>query len=411
MPKDMSMKELYTTLVERLMRGENPEGLIASLKTKYTLQSVATIVSIVRKLVKQENKRHSEYDPAPLQPFVREEGVAEFLNASVEEQERIQTRHRKVGGWSPHAEDALSRLKILPECLDKFKMSEAEVTEIKKQKAKAQKERDINIVRIPHADSMLQTATSNLERAKSTDSYPHLGLSLMLVSGRRTTEIYSPKSQFRQAGAYSVFFLGQLKKKGDEEGRREYEIPLLCPAPVFLRAVQVLRAKQAQDMEKDKIYSEEEINTRYGGSARRHLHRLWPAVKRGGKRNGCVHLLRSCYASLVFHLYEHSCSLHYLYKSILGHATKAESDAYACVVLEGIDHLRGSLGPCLVVSDGDGGDGDGGDGDSDGDSDSGGGDGVVAQPPAIEELPHAPGEENPVAQDMPPKKRHKRNPS
>ena len=392
-PKDMSMKELYTMHVERLMKGEDPEGLIASLKTKYTLQSVATIVSTVRKLVKQENKRHSEYDPGPLQPFVREEGVAEFLNASVEEQERIQTRHRKVGGWPAVAEDALSRCKILPECLDKFKMSEAEVTEIKKQKAEAQKQRDINIVKIPHADSMLQTAISNLERAKSTDSYPHLGLSLMLVSGRRMTEIYSPKSQFRQAGAYSVFFLGQLKKKGDEEGRREFEIPLLCPAPVFLRAVEVLRAKQAQDMEKDKIYSEEEINTRYGGSARRYLHKLWPAVKRGGKRNGCVHLLRSCYASLVFHLYEHSCSLHYLYKSILGHATKAESDAYACVVLYGIDDLRDSLGPYLVATNevdeeegGDGGDGDGGD----------------------EELPCeiSPGGEASV--DLPPKKRHKK---
>ena len=407
----MSMEELYTTYVERLMKGDDPEVLVAFLKMKYTLQSVATIVSIVRKRIKQRNQRHSEYDSAPLLMYRGEEGVAEFLNASVEEQERIQMRHRKVGGWSPHAEDALSRLKILPECLEVFKMSEAEVREIKKQKADAQKERDINIVKIPNADSMLQTAISNLERAKSKDSYPRLGLSLMLVSGRRTTEIYSPKSQFRQAGDSSVFFLGQLKKKGDEEGRKEYAIPLLCPARVFLRAVQVLRAKQAQHLDKDKIYSEEEINNRYGGSARRYLHKLWPAVKRGGKRNGCVHLLRSCYASFVFYLYERNkYSLHYLYKSILGHGSKAESDAYACVVLEGIDHLRGSLGPCLVVSDGDGGDGDGGDGDSDGDSD-GGGDGVVAQPPAIEELPHAPGEENPVARDMPPKKRRKSNPS
>lgn len=185
------------------------------------------------------------YDPSLLQPYVEEDGVAAFLSASVVEQERIQKRHKRQSAWPLLAEEALACLKVLPDCLEKFKLSEEDIKLIKAQSEKSQLTRKQNKIRIPHAGDMLQAAIQMMERATTQESYPFLVLPMLLVSGRRMTEIYSPKSTFRQASSdRSVYFYGQLKKKGEEV--TEYEIPLLCPAPLFLRAVGMLRAKQAE---------------------------------------------------------------------------------------------------------------------------------------------------------------------
>eukprot|EP00966_Prymnesium_polylepis_P208056 4819421-Prymnesium_polylepis.1 len=76
-----------------------------------------------------------------------------------------------------------------------------------------------------------------------TTSFPALAIPLLVLSGRRQTEIMGNGSFAPGPIPMSATFTGQLKKKSQAAGA--YVIPLLCPYDVFAKGIVVLRAKQA----------------------------------------------------------------------------------------------------------------------------------------------------------------------
>ena len=330
-------------VAQQLLDGCDPERLLAELRPKYTLQYFSNIVCRVKAHLVATNTRHPEYRPDLLTPFQDHPEIAAFLNAPLKEQEQIQKRHRKCPTWSKEAEAALQSLKLLPECLTHFKVSEAEWNAIRKEKEDAHAKRMHKPVRIPEAGRMLTSAIEQLQLASVTDSFPHLTLPLLLVSGRRLTELLNGRSTFRKASERSVHFYGQLKTPTVVE----YEIPLLCPSDLFLHAFGILREKQG--VIGGAGWSDEDVNQRYAGNLRRGMELYFPAVTHPEKKQGSPHLLRSIYAKFVEKLYDYSCTENYLMMRILGHADFKKSLWYMAVKLEGVANLQNSLGEWEVA--------------------------------------------------------------
>lgn len=75
------------------------------------------------------------------------------------------------------------------------------------------------------------------------NSYIGIAIGLIAVTGRRPVEILKTGT-FTKTGDYSVIFSGQLKTKGSEISRDNYEIPTLIPADEVIDALAKLRDKK-----------------------------------------------------------------------------------------------------------------------------------------------------------------------
>ena len=349
----MSFKE---ECARRLLGGEDGALVVASMRQKrkhdpltkeetpyYTLQSLGTTVSNIKSQILKRDPRHSEYNPAVLDPYASEPGVADFLKAPVAEQLKIQKRHRTQPTWSAGAEAALKSIKLLPDTLEGFKLTEAEMNEIKHEKETNKYRKMANVLRISHADALLHQAIQLLQDATVYDSITRLAIPLLFVSGRRSAEILNGKSTFKFKSERSVMFWGQLKKKGQPVA--EYEIPLLCPAPLFLHVFSLLRSKQGDVG----TPTEEDIHARYCGNLCRDLYKLFPTIKKSGAKEGSPHLLRSVYLHCVFKMYDHTYAFHLLAMKCLGHTDVNDSFSYASIELDDIDHLKRALGPLALI--------------------------------------------------------------
>ena len=83
-------------------------------------------------------------------------------------------------------------------------------------------------------EAYIQTALDWLQ----SSSYIKIGLGLMVLTGRRTTEIFKTGS-FVKVGKNTVLFDGQTKKRGTAKG---YKIRTLCDAQIIVDALEKLRS-------------------------------------------------------------------------------------------------------------------------------------------------------------------------
>lgn len=158
------------------------------------------------------------------------------------------------------------------------------------------------------ADAMILKADELLQ----SDSYIALALGLMLLSGRRSTEILKTAS-FEPATEYSVIFSGQLKTKGSENAQTQpYEIPLLIEADRFIAAFNRLR--QLKDLSG---LSNDEVNRRcakgLSDMVKKHFWQLVPGVTAKD--------LRAAYATIAESLYNiDTVSADVFFATVLGHS-------------------------------------------------------------------------------------------
>lgn len=264
-----------------------------------------------------------------------------------------------LNGTLTRVRAALKLRGVQPPSLRTFRLNEVEALELKRQQEQSQRLKNENLIVIDDARALYKTLESLLETARPTMPFPRLILPLLLCSGRRLTEICSPRSTIGRVEGHPFCcrFTGLLKKKtADCVGL----IPLLVPYALFAAAFAALRTKQMDDQPRDRRraqtsvtqLSNESIKRRYGHSTNMALAAravlplpTYHCYKRGKERACHDHDLRALYAALVYLLYDCSESYCRTTMRVLVHATLQESLSYSHIRLEGGELLRGALGP------------------------------------------------------------------
>lgn len=177
-----------------------------------------------------------------------------------------------------------------------------------KQASKAQVYLDHTNLRQIDAQTLIGKALELIQ----TDSYLNIALGLMLLSGRRATEILKTASFQKIAQSY-VRFSGQLKTKGSTNAQTEpYNIPVLCDVDVFMQGFFKLRElRDFSELTHDQVHSR--ANKALNESCKRHF--------KGLIENPKPKDLRSAYATIAYARYApKNWSSDAYYAQILGHS-------------------------------------------------------------------------------------------
>lgn len=361
-----------TRYVDMLVAGVDGGQVLQAMRLAYpNLNTLKTHTSTVRSSFYQsEFGRSEEYDVTELSKYAHEPGVAEFLQANLKDQVRLQRTHHSNPTWSTHAEAALSNLQLVKCNMASFKLSEEEVAKVKKSLKQNRKYRNKVPIHIPNAYDLLERAVHILSTCTPTDPIAKIMAPLLLVSGRRTTEIIrgTVEDSFEQAteettshvpaanqhrfaactlGSNTTLlpnvavFKGQLKTKNQVP----YTIPLLCSYSLFARGMGILKEKI-----KDKdisSWTNKDINNHFS-SLRSKFQVYLPCVRPEDAHRMTTHTLRKVYADFVWKLFEIPCSYNYLLCRILGHKDEEESLSYVCVTLEDMNDKLDTFGPLPI---------------------------------------------------------------
>ena len=337
------------------------DGCRAAEGKERTISSLNSTVTRVREALISGNHRASTYDPWTLQQHALDNAeIASFLAAPLKEQLAIQKAHAKTPTWSAAAEACLAQMQLLPKAMDTFKMTKEQTILMKQTQEQSVTRKNECIIVIPDAVALLKTLEQRLLSSQAHDYNPRLILPLLLASGRRLTEICSPRSVFDpvEGKPYYCTFKGALKKKGTNDSGT---IPLLVRFDSFAKGLAALRAKQLDTTSEDgrragKSVSEltnAQIKTRYGHATNLALAagQVLPLPEyedphTGENRRPHNHDLRAIYATYVHELFHPAGgSFNRTAMRCLLHTTIQESLSYAHVELERAAPLRGTLGP------------------------------------------------------------------
>ena len=323
--------------VRMLLDGHSSDDVIRFVKQRITtLKSLNTTMSLIRTMLMHEENRSPECDLTELRQHAE---AADFLNAPLAEQYKIARAHKSYPSWSAVAEEALQRVTLLPSGVDDFFLSRADIVELKRSQAAAQKAKNDSVVVIKEPERVIERLEETLRNASSEHDVAHLALALLLCSGRRTVEILNGRSTFEAVDSeYHCLFRGQAKKR--DKGTA-YVIPLLCPFPAFQHCLGVLRKTQPADIA---TRSNVDVHNMYQGKLRRHIAKGGLA----GMPEVTVHDHRAAYCSFVYSLFVSSKTFASTICDVLGHESLDESLCYSHVRLMG--DLR-KLGPLMPRTD------------------------------------------------------------
>lgn len=163
----------------------------------------------------------------------------------------------------------------------------AEVASCRRRQRAALEQKSATVQRV---DGMALWREATRAIADSNAGLYDLTLALLLLTGRRQTELLNGRTVFRSGalGANGARFTGQLKRRTSAE---PYDIPLLCPRRNVVRALRRLRALQPDDVA---TWPHRRVSARYQSGLGRHMARsaVYGALRR-------PHDLRGAYATLV----------------------------------------------------------------------------------------------------------------
>ena len=226
---------------------EDGEQVIAALARRYrTPGSLNTTMSKVRKHIYDNNVRAAEYDTTELEASVPNAlvglGVDAFVDSSLREQLITQKEHEEEPVWPEvEVESALQRVQLLPRGVRTFVLSKQVHEHLKRKHEASIVSKNERILYVK--TDIIDTCVTLLKSATVKSSYPKIAIPLLLLSGRRTSEIMNGLSTFTHVpgDVRMCTFRGQLKKRGTAE---VYTIPLLCDWDTFARGISILREKQ-----------------------------------------------------------------------------------------------------------------------------------------------------------------------
>lgn len=316
--------------VAMLENGKRGEEVMDFLRSRCkTEAALSCTVSRVRGVLIAKLRVPPEVEGA-MSPFRGEPGVDAFLKLPLNEMLRLQAAHAADPRWSDEAEAALARLQLLPPEIAKLRLSARESAGLKRGREASLLKRQEEVAHVHRAHEWLCYAVG-LARAATVDmGAVQVALPLLLLSGRRSSELLNGLSSFTPTERPTVVrFRGAIKKRGADT---EFPIPLLCDSATFLHALSVLRAVQGGQQR-----TPEDCNQAYERPLNTLLPRLFPIACN-------VHQLRSIYASMAYHLYSSTMTFNRAAMLFLGHEKIGTSLSYNRVVVHDAG-FAGSFGP------------------------------------------------------------------
>lgn len=223
--------------------------------------------------------------------------------------------------WKPTSNEmldtAVSGMRLLPENVDRLRITKDEVKECKRCARVRRHERAKSGIRV-NGDLMVRHVRSVMRTPDAHGLY-EVVLCMLLASGRRTTEILNGRSKFTATADDSwVTFEGQLKCRGPRES---YVIPLAVSTDSFLKSLESLRRRQGDRV---RSMTNEQISSRYQSGLRSFLlhHPVFSEAR-------TVHGLRGVYVWLMYNMYDWGDEwVSYVAHKILGHSDVAEAMSY-----------------------------------------------------------------------------------
>jgi hypothetical protein len=313
-----------------IMRGDDAQAIMQMLRATCTsVQALSVCISRIRTLVIPKLLMTT---CDALAPYLSEVGVASFMSSTLMEKVRIQRAHRTDVSWSNEAEYTLRNIQLLPPNASGLKLSEFELISLSRVRAKALilKQQVINVYA---AGNWLQHVISMVLSSTTECSFPYIAIPLLILSGRRSTEIMNGKSSFAPSSLSTTtsLFTGQIKRRGKDMA---YEIPLLCDYDVFAYGISILRAKQ-----RGETLESAACNNRYHKMLNTEMARICPQGK-------TVHSLRAMYAAYVYFLYTSNVTFNRAVMQVLGHDKLDVSLSYNSWVLHDMEatYPKGCMG-------------------------------------------------------------------
>tara|TARA_B110000858_G_scaffold97282_1_gene111950 strand:+ start:1012 stop:2139 length:1128 start_codon:yes stop_codon:yes gene_type:complete len=244
-------------------------------------------------------------------------------------------------------DEVLRSFPIFPENIERFVLPKNIAIKCQKIAKHNLAVQNQNVKIIPDGADLIQGMKNYMQLSIDSNEFvkisePRLAVCLLLMSGRRSSEILNGKSTFtRGSTPMSVIFDGQLKKNraGQEEEDLSYEIPLLCTAHLFLAAFDALRKVQNNVKRENKA-----VNAKYSTNLAFWVHKLIvPAPSRATVAQKIhPHNLRTMYVNLVYALFDYvevGLSINAVAEWILGHEGMESSLNYNSVVVRDLPPL------------------------------------------------------------------------
>lgn len=303
---------------ELLKKGCTGEKVVEELKKNYkTIHSLRTKTSQVRNIydgsfdnegnnVYEQMKllAHTEDEKNKVEEIVKTYGRSWWINTKNEDLDFYVLRNK---------------FKLLPKNVRDVNISKEDLKTVKKYQKEKIMEKHNKAPKID-GDKLLEHCESIIQNYKNVAMY-ELILALLLVSGRRTTELLNQKSNFIKKGEYIAEFYGQLKTKGK---KIIYTIPLLVKFESFIIALNYLYSIQKTVGITNKCVSQ-----KYQSGLRQYLlkHECY-----GMNNVYKVHLLRGIYSVIVFGMFECSpMTVLSITQRVLGHSNIDEALAYSAL--------------------------------------------------------------------------------
>lgn len=332
-----------------------------------TLASLSSTMTEIRNAIVSSGRRAHSYDPTPLAAHANgNDEIATFLAAPLVEQLSLQRAHAAGGddaSWSPEAERCLRELQLLPKSMEEgFRLTPEQCLQLRSEREAAVMRKNESLIVVPDTDLLLTTLEQLLAEASPTQPNARLILPLLLASGRRLTEICSPRSTFKSLAGRPTLcqFDGALKKRGT--AKTGGQIPLLCSYAAFSHALAAFRGRQqAETADKRRASTSVEdlsnlqIKSRYGRGVNLALEKgqvlplpTYECVRTRQSRRCHAHDLRAIYAKACYKLYHCSENFARTTCRVLLHESLTESLSYAHTRLLGLDGSKiGSFGPIV----------------------------------------------------------------
>lgn len=291
--------EFLKQCASRLDSGEEAESVMTDMRLRYT---TVRCLNVKTCLVRSLCKPSAAYTAAHARLLEMHPEHAEGLIREDRRDDEVRALLATLPARSPHN-------------VAQLKVTRAQMIECKRLGARSALEKNRRRVRVCGTD-LLAFARSAIQ-TPNTCRFADLALCIMLLTGRRTCEVLNGHSTFEPHGEHSLRFVGQAKKRRDDDG---YIIPTLARAREVLEAMRHLRLQQSFVRRTNR-----ETSLCYQSSLGRHLsgHPSWSQCRN-------VHALRGLYACMALRLFvwDGDESDAFVAMCILGHTGLHESLVY-----------------------------------------------------------------------------------
>ena len=299
------MASFLRECARRLDEGEAAQSVLCDMRIRY--RTVRTLV-VKTCLVRQLCTPRDEFLAARLAALVCEDDSSRAALENVID--RNLTRDRVHGATLR----ALPRR--FPPNVYALRVTDEEMRECKRLNATGASRKNRRRIRVD-GYRMVSHARAIVD-APASASRNELILSLLLLTGRRTCELFKATLSAVDA-PHQARFEGQAKKRKKES--HGYTIPLLHDASRIQEALSHLRTSRCG--ESDAAMSNDALSRKYQSALSRHMVRseVWGPCLR-------VHGLRGVYACIALRLFDWECSDHFAAMSMLGHVRLEDSLVY-----------------------------------------------------------------------------------